>query len=369
VRRAEARAIPPLDHCDAGEVLSFWIRPTATPGIIAEKNRKMKALFLERPGVLQLRDAFLPEPDAGEVRLRVTHCAICRTDSKMWQQGHRDLLLPRVLGHEICAFREETGERFIIWPGKSCGACLQCRHGAENLCLHMRIIGFHRDGGFAEAIIVPQSSLIPIPDNVPGELACLAEPLACSLNALETAQLSAGKKVLIYGGGPVGLMMALVAQDLGVEPLVLENNPLRIQQTQAFRTRLGLKAVPQYGGPGLDLVVNACSSLDAFREGLSQLGSGGSFCLFSGFPNQGAVPASLLNEVHYRQLKVVGAYGCTRRHLASSLRIIQAYGEALSLLIEQCITLEAVPFAIPKILLGQVLKIVVDFQEGRFVPS
>ena len=249
------------------------------------------------------------------MRVRVTHCALCRTDAKMWQQGHRDLVLPRVLGHEICGFREETGERFAVWPGKSCGNCPQCRHGAENLCPHIRIVGFHCDGGLAEAVRVSRSSLIPIADNISGELACLAEPLACSLNALEQAQLCAGEKVLIYGGGPVGLMMALVVQSMGAEPLIVENNPLRIQQTETFRMRLGLNAVPQYGGLSSDLVVNACSSLDAFRQGLWQLRSGGRFCLFSGFPDEAEASASLLNEVHYRQLKVVGAYGCTRRQM------------------------------------------------------
>ena len=321
----------------------------------------MKALFLERPGILQLRDAPLPEPDSGEVRVRVTHCALCRTDAKMWQQGHRDLVLPRVLGHEICGFREETGERFAVWPGKSCGNCPQCRHGAENLCPHIQIVGFHCDGGLAEAVSVPRSSLIPIADNVSGDLACLAEPLACSLNALEQAQLRAGEKVLIYGGGPVGLMMARVGSSMGAEPLIVENNPLRIQQTETFRMRLGLNAVPQYGGLSSDLVVNACSSLDAFRQGLPQLRSGGRFCLFSGFPDEAEASASLLNEVHYRQLKVVGAYGCTRRQMARSLGIIEAHSEALTLLIEERITLEAVPSGLPRILLGQALKVVVVF--------
>jgi len=108
-------------------------------------------------------------------------------------------------------------------------------------------------------------------------------------------------------------------------------------------------------------VVNACSSLDAFRQGLLQLRSGGRFCLFSGFPDEGEACVSLLNEVHYRQLKVLGAYGCTRRQMARSLDIIEAYSEVLALLIEERVTLEAVPSALPRILLGQSLKVIVDF--------
>jgi len=92
--------------------------------------------------------------------------------------------------------------------------------GGESLPAYS-IVGFHCDGGLAEAVRVPRSSLLPIADNVSGDLACLAEPLACALNALEQAQLCAGEKCSFMAGAG-GLMMALVAQSLGAEPLILE---------------------------------------------------------------------------------------------------------------------------------------------------
>ncbi|WP_430981841.1 hypothetical protein [Halorhodospira halophila] len=68
----------------------------------------------------------------------------------MWQSGHRDLVLPRVLGHELCV-RGEDGRRYAVWPGASCGRCQACRSGAENLCRAVAVLGFHRDGGISRA--------------------------------------------------------------------------------------------------------------------------------------------------------------------------------------------------------------------------
>ncbi len=112
----------------------------------------MKSLQLVKTGSLVRKDIPIPVPGADETLLNVTRCAICRTDAKMWGKGHRDLIMPRVLGHEICGIDEKTGRRYALWPGKACGCCGQCRTGSENLCSSMRITGFHTDGGFAEYV-------------------------------------------------------------------------------------------------------------------------------------------------------------------------------------------------------------------------
>ncbi|MBU1697679.1 MAG: alcohol dehydrogenase catalytic domain-containing protein, partial [Proteobacteria bacterium] len=71
--------------------------------------------------------------ESGFIKTDVLCCAICRTDAKMWEQGHRDLVFPRVLGHEMVV-QDQTHQRYIVWPGKSCGACKFCQNGRENLC-------------------------------------------------------------------------------------------------------------------------------------------------------------------------------------------------------------------------------------------
>lgn len=90
-------------------------------------------------------------------KVTVLRCAICRTDAKMWDQGHRDLVFPRVLGHEMVV-ADAHGQRYIVWPGKSCRTCGFCKTGRENLCEEMKITGFHHDGGFAGQALLPADS-------------------------------------------------------------------------------------------------------------------------------------------------------------------------------------------------------------------
>ena len=281
----------------------------------------MKSLLLEAVG--RLRPVAVPPPRPGpdEVLLRVSHCAVCRTDAKMWREGHRDLILPRILGHEICAVDETSGDRFAVWPGRSCGECSHCRAGLENLCRHMSILGFHKDGGFAERIAAPASSLIPVPTTMPGHLACLAEPIACTLNALEQIELSRGKSILIYGGGPLGLFMAMAAREMGAEPFLVETNSRKLERSEGFRMRFGITGSVETKRAEFDAAVNATAALGTLPEGLSRLKSGGWFCLFSGFPKEGLLPVNPINEIHYRQLHVVGAYGCTRAQMERAVSV------------------------------------------------
>ena len=173
-------------------------------------------------GKLEIRpDLKTDKIEPGFVKTAVLCCAICRTDAKMWEQGHKDLVFPRVLGHEMVV-KDQTGQRYIVWPGKSCGVCRFCKTGRENLCKDMKITGFHTDGGFADRVVLPEESLIPIPDDLSTHVACFAEPVGCVINAFEKLSFKKNNRILIYGSGTMGLITALYAQHLGLIPLIIE---------------------------------------------------------------------------------------------------------------------------------------------------
>jgi len=319
----------------------------------------MKALQLETIGALALKELPPPTPGRLETRLKVTCCALCRTDAKMWQRGQRDLVLPRVLGHEICGVDANTGQRYVVWPGQACGQCEQCRRGQENMCRHMQIIGFHRDGGLAEYVAAPTASLVAVPANLPDKLACLAEPLACGLNALEQAGVQPGQQLLIFGAGPVGLLLALAALALGATPHVVEINPDRIAHSARFQTCTGIPVRAGFTPIMFDAAINAAPYSITFTQGLTQLKPAGCFCLFSGFTDDAPLAANLLNEIHYRQLRVVGAYGCTKKQMETAVQILARYQREVSLLIEAELSLPQVVAVLPKILAGQALKYII----------
>lgn len=322
----------------------------------------MKALRLHNVGQLSLDDVTLPQPSREETVVKVRYCALCRTDAKMWQKGQRDLALPRVLGHEVAGIEQTWGRDVVIWPGVACGRCRFCSEGSENLCPDIRIMGFNRDGGLAQAMIVPMESLIPVPPGVSARLACMAEPLACCVNALHQIETRPGHRILVFGAGPVGLFMALAAQSLSAQAFIVEKEPARLAQSQVYLASLGVPADILPPANGFDAAINACAATETLSIGLRAVRAGGSFCLFSGLPQEETVTTDVINEIHYRQLRVAGAYGCTRSQLQEALDIIRRYEKDVELLIESEITLEEAAGHLQRIADGQALKVLVRIE-------
>lgn len=311
---------------------------------------------------MELADIAPPSPSPGWTIVRTARCALCRTDAKMWKQGQRDLVLPRVLGHEISGWREDTNERVAVWPASTCGQCAYCRSGTENLCPHIQILGFSADGGLADKVLVPEPSLFMLPPDLPHAVACLAEPLACCINALDQANVGATHAVLIFGGGPVGLLMGLASRARHAEPFIVDINPQRLQQSEEFRTVLEIPGNSDPGSIVFDFAVNACPSVETISNGTACLKPGGSFCVFSGLGKDDSVPAHTLNEVHYRQLHVVGAYGCTRDQFGRAIGILHEFQGTARLLIESEIGLETTALALERLLSQQGMKIIVNLE-------
>jgi L-iditol 2-dehydrogenase len=115
----------------------------------------MQSVYVRSVGCYQLEDAPRPVPGDHDVLIRVLVTGVCRTDLKLIEQGHRDLVLPRIPGEEVVGIVEQCGSQSVrcragdlvyVYPGLWCGTCDRCRRGASNLCRHMQIMGFHRDG-------------------------------------------------------------------------------------------------------------------------------------------------------------------------------------------------------------------------------
>ena len=320
----------------------------------------MQSLLLDRIGSLRLESTSEPAPEAEEVLLQVSHCAVCRTDAKIWKYGHRDLILPRIPGHEICGRVFGSRKRYAVWPGTSCGKCTPCLSGMENLCRAMRIVGFHKDGGFAEYVAVPEKSLIAAPDDLPGHLVCMTEPMACAVNGLEQVGAGQGDRVLIFGAGPVGLMIALAVRSLGAVPFIREINFRRIDQVKALLDRAEIRVLADESGLEFDRAINAAADSATLVDGFSRLKPGGSFCLFSGLIEGAPLPVSAFNRLHYRQFRLAGAYGCTRLQMVKALGILSEYAEIMGLLIQERISLDRVPAVLPNILAGESLKYIIE---------
>lgn len=320
-------------------------------------------LALHGPGQMVLEtSSTAPAPGQDDsVLLRVCYCAICRTDAKMWHQGHRDLVLPRVPGHEVVAVEEATGAWYTLWPGQSCGHCWYCANNRENLCDSMQIIGFHSDGGFADTVEVPRASLVPIPEASVPYVYCFAEPVACIVNGFSGLSIGQGTRLIIYGGGVLGLLAALAARALGAEPVVVEQSAEKIDRATPFIEASGVVVCKETVAGDFDCAINACDSPAAFSQCLTKLRKGGQFAYFSGVQKDAEVDCSLLNLIHYRELSVVGSYGPRREHVVEAAAFCRDHRELLDLLVEAIVAPDAVPALMPTIFRGQAFKYIIDF--------
>jgi len=317
----------------------------------------MQAIKVTDINKVRVDNCTIPEAGPDEVTLQVDYCGVCKTDAKIVHKGHRDLILPRIIGHECCG-HVAAGFPYIIWPGKACGICELCNSGKENLCPDMQIIGFHRDGCMAEQVVVPESSLIALPADLSKKLAIFAEPLGCAINAVDQF-VKADGELLISGGGTCGLLMAIAAEYRGFKPTVFEPNKNKFQKVGEFAKLAEI--VNEFPTKKFDCAVNATANIDAISEGINALKVSGAYCLFSGLDKKLEIPATLLNQIHYKQLTIKGAYGCTREQMTRALSIISDNSTALEQLIEDEIKIEQVPEILDNVANGKSYRYIVKF--------
>jgi len=321
----------------------------------------MKLLLSKCEKMVLLDEPERPREKEGCKLLKVACCAVCRTDAKMWRNGHRDLKLPRVLGHEIAGIDETTGKLYTVWPGQVCGVCRYCKAGRDNLCEEMKIIGFHSDGGFAPYVSVPQASLVEVKDELDPLLITFCEPAACAINGLSFVKRIERARVIIYGGGVLGILTALLYTEKGCQVTVIEKSQEKIARLRVVCEKNNIELCKDSVDSDFDLAINCCDSHIAFSLCITKLCKGGQLVFFSGLEKNEEIDTNLLNLIHYKELEVYGAYGPRRDHMVEALSFCARQQQSLKMLIESIITPDQVEEILPVILSGNSLKYIVDF--------
>ena len=182
----------------------------------------MLAAFCTQPGSLDLRDVPMPQPGVDEVLVKVRNCGICGSDLHFYQGAAPPphVCLGHEIGGEVAAVgtdvtRVRCGDAVAVEPLVVCRGCDYCRAGNYQLCAQLRILGFSRNGGFAEYVVVPDYTLYRLPPTVDCTLGALAEPLAVGVHAVRLANIEATDHVLVLGAGTIGLLAIASAKAAG----------------------------------------------------------------------------------------------------------------------------------------------------------
>ncbi len=182
-------------------------------------------------GPLRQGEVLVPEPLPGQIRLRVTHCGVCRTDLHIVEGDLPPQKMPLIPGHQVVGTFEAAGpevRRFqqgdrlgVAWLNWTCGQCQYCQTGKENLCERARFTGYHADGGYGQYVVVDEAFAYPIPDAFS---AAESAPLLCAgiigYRSLRLSEVKPGERLGLYGFGASAHIVIQVARHLGCEVLV-----------------------------------------------------------------------------------------------------------------------------------------------------
>jgi (R,R)-butanediol dehydrogenase / meso-butanediol dehydrogenase / diacetyl reductase len=238
----------------------------------------MQATFYEGDRRISVGDCVPVSPGPGEVQIAVSHCGICGTDLHIFH-GVMDkrVRMPQILGHEMSGTVSalgtgvstfQIGDPVTVMPLDPCGHCPACAAGHSHICQNLKFLGIDTPGAFQSYWTVPAHTLHRLPANLSLAHGALIEPLAVACHDVRMAGVKPGDQVVVLGGGPIGMLVAMVAQNAGASVLLSEINPYRIQLARSLgfdaldprETDLVQQVMERTGGAGADIVFEVSGS-------------------------------------------------------------------------------------------------------------
>jgi 2-desacetyl-2-hydroxyethyl bacteriochlorophyllide A dehydrogenase len=321
-------------------------------------------------------------PGPGEVRVNVAYTGICGTDLHILHgaMDHR-VAIPQVIGHEMSGLVDAVGVGVSGWePGRPvtvmplvwCGTCPACQAGNNHICHRLTFVGIDSPGSMQSRWSVPAELLVPLPDDLSLRDAALIEPTAVAVHDVRRSGLVAGDHTVILGGGPVGVLIALVARSMGADVLVMEINPYR----RAVADRLGLRTIDPRaddpgdvveswtGGAGAAVVFEVSGSPAAVTTAVGLLAVRGRLVMVAIHSQPREID---LHRFFWRELTMVGARVYTRADYDTAVQLIHNGAVDVGPLISRVVPISDAPAAFDALAAGDgVMKVLIDCQaDGR----
>lgn len=343
----------------------------------------MRALIKAKsePGIW-MQDVPMPEIGPRDVLIEISKTAICGTDMHIYHWDHwaeETIPVPMVTGHEFSGRIVETGSATNKYkPGQRvsgeghivCGLCRNCRAGRGQLCHNSVGIGVHRQGAFAEYLCLPEHNVFALPDAVSDEVAAIFDPFGNAVHTALTYGL-VGEDVLVTGAGTIGIMAAMVAQEVGARQVVLTDiNPTRLE----IAKNLGIKLVYNTSERSLTEVMQELDIVEGFDVGLEMSGAPQAFRGMIDSMNTGGKIAVLgiaaepfdidWNKVVFKMLTLKGIYGREMFETWYKMAILAQTRIDLSKIITHRLSANEFQKGFDIMEQGQCGKVVLDWQDG-----
>ena len=311
----------------------------------------MKAITYKSHG--EVENSEIADPSAGldEVVIKVHASGVCHTDIDILYGRYGNSSFPLVPGHEYSGEIVEigsdvntfsVGERVVVDPNIHCGKCKACVKGLTNLCEKLGAYGVSVHGGFAEYSVVQKDNVVPI-GNLSYGVAALAEPVGCVLNGIDAFETDTVDNAMIFGAGPIGMLMGLCLRTRGVNDVIMVDlDETRLSLAESF----GLTAVAAGSSQldalkkSVDLVVDA-TGVPKVAEGLINYAANGGNVLFFGVCPPEVTIAVSPHDVFRRQIRLAGTHSLNH-NIPESLKAIASIGPNIERLISHRVELNEI---------------------------
>ena len=320
------------------------------------------------PGQFALTRHPMPQTaPEGWVLVDIAAVGLCGTDYHIFQGKHPFLAYPRVIGHELSGHVAlataawPQGTAVVINPYVSCGTCRACLRGKPNCCQRIAVLGVHRDGGMCARIAVPAANLYPAEGLAP-DAAAMVEFLAIGAHAVRRGQVAQHDRVLVTGGGPIGLGAALFAKARGAEVHLRDASPERLDQAATLGfTHLHHAAenLPADLADGFDVVFDATGNAKAMQAGFAHVAHGGTYVLVSVVTDDITFSDP---EFHKREMQLVGARNATAQDFETVMDAFRRQIIQPAALLSERISLADLPARLPELAAdrARLIKVIVD---------
>lgn len=314
----------------------------------------MKTAIFHGEGRITLGTARAPEPADGEVGVRVRACALCGSELKQWRKGW-----PVTPGHEIAGVidqpgHQRQGERVVVYIPVFCGRCEDCREGRTHLCADRVLIGWQRDGGYAERLVAPARCLLPVPDDIEDHLApLLLDTIGTTAHGVRLARrISPDGRALVLGAGPIGLGAIIVLRNMGFGPVdVIDPVAYRAEVAASLGAR---PVTTDAAAAGRYRVVIEASGKDAARQlALEAVGPEGAVVQIG---ESEAWSIAETRSIRLKDFFLIRSFYFPIADYPDNLGILRAHKAEFARLVDAQVLLEGLPELFASFAAGQRLK-------------
>jgi len=340
----------------------------------------MKAMVFHGPGDLRFEEIPVPEPASGEIVLKIDAALTCGTDVKTLQRGHPVMIprVPTVFGHELAGTvtavgagvrRIREGDRVVAANSAPCGECRFCLAGRPNLCEDLLFV----NGAYGEFIALPPRlvarNTVTLGRAIPAARAAFAEPVACALLAIERARVESGQSVVVFGHGPLGCLLGMLAVSRKARVLLVGKAGWRFERVRALPIGdcLDASATPDVvaairaatGGRGADVTIDATGKPEVWEQAIEAAGRGGSVVFFGGCAPGTSVRFDT-RRAHYEELTFLGTFHHTPDVIRRAVDLLEAGVLVPDGLLTHRMALERVGDALTLMARGEALKVLIE---------